>query len=75
MSTTESAAAAAAKGLPAGWSAEKSVSGRWSYSCGSESFSSLARALRFRAALLEARLVDPLWRETAAELLWLPQAA
>jgi len=34
-----------------------------------------ARALRFRAALLEARLVDPLWRETAAELLWLPQAA
>ena len=35
----------------------------------------LARALRFRAALLEARLVDPLWRETAAELLWLPQAA
>ena len=47
MATTESAAAAAAKGLPAGWSAEKSVSGRWSYSCGSESFSSLARALRF----------------------------
>ncbi len=34
-----------------------------------------ARALRFRAALLEARLVDPLWRETAAELLRLPQAA
>ena len=34
-----------------------------------------ARALRFRAALLEARLVDPLWRETAAELLHLPQAA
>ncbi|GAA5666621.1 hypothetical protein CN884_22360 [Ochrobactrum sp. 30A/1000/2015] len=34
-----------------------------------------ARDLRFRAALLEARLVDPLWRETAAELLRLPQAA
>ncbi|KAB2681033.1 hypothetical protein [Brucella pseudintermedia] len=34
-----------------------------------------ARALRFGAALLEARLVDPLWRETAAELLRLPQAA
>ncbi|ALV26180.1 MULTISPECIES: hypothetical protein [Hyphomicrobiales] len=34
-----------------------------------------ASALRFRAALLEARLVDPLWRETAAELLHLPQAA
>ncbi|MBP1847859.1 hypothetical protein J2046_006143 [Rhizobium petrolearium] len=34
-----------------------------------------ARVLRFGAALLEARLVDPLWRETAAELLRLPQAA
>lgn len=34
-----------------------------------------ARDLRFRAALLEARLVDPLWRETAVELLRLPQAA
>ncbi|MGI9377727.1 MAG: hypothetical protein ACR2PC_16790 [Tsuneonella suprasediminis] len=34
-----------------------------------------ARALRFGAALLEARLVDPHWRETAAELLRLPQAA
>lgn len=34
-----------------------------------------ARALRFRAALLEARLVDSAWRETAAELLRLPQAA
>ncbi len=34
-----------------------------------------ARALRFRAALLEARLVDPLWREAAAELLRLPQTA
>jgi hypothetical protein len=34
-----------------------------------------ARALRIRAALLEARLVDPLWRETAAELIRLPQAA
>lgn len=28
-----------------------------------------------QAALLEARLVDPLWRETAAELFHLPQAA
>ncbi len=35
----------------------------------------LARDLRFRAALLEARLVDPVWRETAANLLRLPQAA
>ena len=35
----------------------------------------MARDLRFRAALLEARLVDPVWRETAAELLRLPQAA
>ncbi len=34
-----------------------------------------ARDLRFRAALLEARLVDPAWRETAARLLRLPQAA
>lgn len=34
-----------------------------------------ARALRYRAALLEARLVDPDWRETTAELLALPQAA
>ena len=34
-----------------------------------------ARVLRFGAALLEARLIDPLWRETAAELLRLPQAA
>lgn len=34
-----------------------------------------ARTLRFGAALLEARLVDPLWRETAAELLRLPRAA
>lgn len=34
-----------------------------------------ARDLRFRAALLEARLVDPVWRKTAAELLRLPQAA
>lgn len=30
---------------------------------------------RYRASLLEARLVDPFWRETAAELLRLPQAA
>ena len=34
-----------------------------------------ARDLRFCASLLEARLVDPFWRETAAELLRLPQAA
>ena len=34
-----------------------------------------ARDLRFRASLLEARLVDPFWRETAAELLSLPRAA
>ncbi|MCW5722645.1 MAG: hypothetical protein KIS86_16030 [Devosia sp.] len=34
-----------------------------------------ARDLRFRASLCEARLVDPFWRETAAELLQLPQAA
>lgn len=34
-----------------------------------------ARDLRFRASLCEARLVDPFWRETAAELLHLPQAA
>lgn len=30
---------------------------------------------RYRASLLEARLVDPWWRETAADLLRLPQAA
>ena len=34
-----------------------------------------ARDLRFQAARLEARLVDPVWRETAAELLRLPLAA
>ncbi|WP_438853101.1 hypothetical protein [Brevundimonas nasdae] len=34
-----------------------------------------ARDLRYQASRLEARLVDPLWRETAAELLRLPQAA
>ena len=34
-----------------------------------------ARALRYRAGLLETRLVDPLWRETAAGLLRLLQAA
>lgn len=34
-----------------------------------------AREFRESAALLEARLVDPIWRETAAELLRLPQAA
>ena len=33
------------------------------------------RKLRFRAAILEARLVDPIWRETAADLTRLPQAA
>jgi hypothetical protein len=34
-----------------------------------------ARILRVRASLLEARLVDPFWRATAAALLSLPQAA
>lgn len=34
-----------------------------------------ARTLRYRAATLEARLVDPCWREIAADLLSLPQAA
>lgn len=34
-----------------------------------------ARRLRYRAASLEARLVDPHWRETSADLLRLPQAA
>lgn len=34
-----------------------------------------ARDLRFQAARLEARLVDPVWREIATELLRLPQAA
>ncbi len=34
-----------------------------------------ARTLRHRAAMLEARLVDPAWREIAADLLCLPQAA
>lgn len=34
-----------------------------------------AREFRETAALLEARLVDPIWRETVAELLRLPQAA
>ncbi|WP_283179965.1 hypothetical protein [Gemmobacter sp. 24YEA27] len=34
-----------------------------------------ARELRHRASLCEARLVDPFWREVAAELLALPQAA
>jgi hypothetical protein len=34
-----------------------------------------ARDLRYRASLCEARLVDHFWRETAAELLRLPQAA
>jgi len=34
-----------------------------------------ARRLRYRAAALEARLVDSFWRETSADLLRLPQAA
>jgi hypothetical protein len=34
-----------------------------------------ARTLRYRAATLEARLVDPFWREIAADLLSLPRAA
>lgn len=34
----------------------------------------MARDHRYRASLLEARLVDPYWRETAADLLRLPQA-
>ena len=39
------------------------------------SASTEARALRYRAAALEARLVDPFWRETSADLLRVPQAA
>ena len=35
----------------------------------------VARGLRARASLLEARLVDPVWRTIAAALLRLPQAA
>lgn len=35
----------------------------------------LAREFRHRGSLLEARLVDPFWRETAADLLCLPRAA
>lgn len=34
-----------------------------------------SQRLRDRASLLEARLVDPFWRATAAALLSLPQAA
>lgn len=34
-----------------------------------------ARAFRHSAAMIEARLVDPIWRDTASELLRLPQAA
>ena len=34
-----------------------------------------ARTLQNRAAVLEGRLVDPFWRETASDLLRLPQAA
>lgn len=34
-----------------------------------------ARELRYRAAVLETRLVDPFWREAAADLLRLSQAA
>ena len=35
----------------------------------------VASTLRDRASLIEARLVDPVWREEAAALLSLPQAA
>lgn len=35
----------------------------------------VASTLRDRASLLEARLVDPVWRDEAAALLSLPQAA
>lgn len=35
----------------------------------------VARELRYRAAVLETRLIDPFWREAAADLLRLPQAA
>ncbi len=35
----------------------------------------VAQRLRDQASLLEARLVDPVWREEAAALLSLPQAA
>ena len=34
-----------------------------------------ARALRYRAAALETRLVDPFWRDAAADLLRMPLAA
>ena len=34
-----------------------------------------ARDYRYRASQLEARLVDPFWRQTATELLQLPEAA
>lgn len=34
-----------------------------------------AHEIRYRAAALETRLVDPFWREAAADLLRLPQAA
>lgn len=34
-----------------------------------------ARELRYRAAALETRLVDPFWRAAAADLLRLPLAA
>lgn len=34
-----------------------------------------ARALRFRAAALDARLVDPVWRDIAAAVIRAPQAA
>lgn len=34
-----------------------------------------ARELRYRAAALETRLVDPFWRDAAADLLRLPLAA
>lgn len=34
-----------------------------------------SRRLRYRAAVLETRLVDPFWRDAAADLLRLPQVA
>ena len=45
------------------------------FAASERSDSQFARKLRYRASLLETRLVDRAWRETAAELLGLPQAA
>lgn len=45
------------------------------FAASERSDSRFARKLRYRASLLEARLVDRAWRETAAELLSLPRAA